>query len=176
VLDFYASRFGRYAFDQFTFATVDGIYARRAVAGGVIYDVRYLAEEFRTTGHDAHETALLWWFYTVAGRGLGSYQWTEGFGDYAEMLYDEARGLPVPADFELCRRGYLRTAGTRDEPPMTAPRGPLAGNFVHGRLPWVMHVLRFADGDSAFDRGVRLLFDRWRFSIIHPRRVCGHVG
>lgn len=163
VLEFYASRFGPYVFDQFTFATVDGIFARRAVAGGVIYEPHYLAEVFRTTGHDAHETALLWWFYTIAGRGPGSYQWTEGFGDYAEMLYDEARGLPVPADFELYRRGYLRMAGTPDEPPITAPRGPLAGNFVHGRLPWVMHLLRFAVGDSAFDRGMRLLFDRWRF-------------
>jgi hypothetical protein len=163
VLHFYASRFGPYLFDQFTFATVDGIFARRALAGGVIYSPRYLADEFRTTGHDAHETALLWWGYTIAGRGPGSYQWTEGFGDYAEMLYDEARGLPVPSDFELYRRGYLRTAGTSDELPITAPRGPLAGNFVHGRLPWVMHLLRFAVGDRAFDRGVRLLFDRWRF-------------
>ena len=163
VLDFYSSRFGRYAFDQFTFATVDGIFARRAVAGGVIYDARYLADELRTTGRDAHETALLWWFYTIAGRGPGSFQWTEGFGDYAEMLYDEARGLPIPPDFESYRRGYLRMAGTTDEPPITAPRGPLAGNFIHGRLPWVMHLLRFAVGDSAFDCGVRLLFDRWRF-------------
>jgi hypothetical protein len=163
VLAFYASRFGQYAFDQFTFATVDGIFARRAVAAGVIYNPRYLADELRTTGHDAHETALLWWFYTVAGRGPGSFQWTEGFGDYAEMLYDEARGLPVPTDFESYRRGYLRMAGTAEEPPITAPRGPLAGNFIHGRLPWMMHLLRFAVGDSAFDRGVRLLFDRWRF-------------
>jgi hypothetical protein len=163
VLSFYTSRFGPYAFDQFTFATVEGIFARRAVAAGVIYNPRYLSEELRTTGHDAHETALLWWFYAIAGRGPGSYQWTEGFGDYAEMMYDEARGVPVPADFESYRRGYLRMAGTPDEPPITAPRGPLAGNFVHGRLPWVMHLLRFAVGDSAFDRGVRLLFDRWRF-------------
>ena len=163
VLSFYASRFGPYAFDQFTFATVDGIFARRALAGGVIYNPRYLADELRATGHDAHETALLWWFYTIAGRGPGSYQWTEGFGDYAEMLYDEARGLPIPPDFESYRRGYLRMAGTPDEPPITSPRGPLAGNFVHGRLPWVMHLLRFAVGDTAFDRGIRVLFDRWRF-------------
>jgi hypothetical protein len=163
VLDFYTSRFGPYAFDTFTFATVEGIFARRAVAGGVIYESGYLDKELRTTGHDAHETALLWWFWTLAGRGPGSYQWTEGFGDYAEMQYDKARGLPVPPDFELYRRGYLRTAGTADELSITAPRGPLRENFVHGRLPWLMHVLRFAVGDSAYDRGMRLLFDRWRF-------------
>jgi hypothetical protein len=176
VLDFYTSRFGPYAFDQFTFATVDGIIARRAIAGGVIYDAPYLANELRTTGHDAHETALLWWFYTIAGRGPGSYQWTEGFGDYAEILYDEARGLPVPADFESYRRGYLRMAGTPAEPPITALRGPLAGNLVHGRLPWVMHLLRFAVGDSGFDRGVRLLFDRWRFRSFTLEEFVGTLA
>jgi hypothetical protein len=163
VLDFYSSRFGPYAFDQFTFATVEGIFARRAVAGGVLYEPRYLAEEMRTTGHDAHETALLWWFWTSAGRGPGSFQWTEGFGDYAEMLYDQQRGFPVPPDFESYRRGYLRTAGTPEELSITDPHGPLAGNFVHGRLPWMMNLLRFAVGDEDFEHGVRLLFDRWRF-------------
>lgn len=163
VLAFYESRFGPYAFDEFTFAIVEGIYARRALAGAVIYSPKYLAGEFETTGHDAHETALLWWFYTIAGRGPGSYQWIEGFGDYAEMLYDEARGLPIPGNFEKYRDGYLRMAGTSEEPPITAPRGPLAGNFIHGRLPWLMHLVRFAAGDSAFDAGVRHLFDRWRF-------------
>jgi aminopeptidase N len=161
VLDFYVSRFGPYAFDSFTFATVTGIFARRALAGAVVYEPGYLASEMEVTGHDAHETALLWWFWTIAGRGPGSYQWTEGLGDYAEMMYDDARGLPVPPDFELYRRGYLRTAGTEEELSITAPRGPLRENFVHGRLPWVMHVLRFAVGNTAFDRGVRTLFDRW---------------
>ena len=164
VLAFYESRFGPYAFDEFTFATVEGIFARRAVAGGVIYSPAYLDREMRSTGHDAHETALLWWFYTIAGRGPGSFQWIEGFGDYAEVLYDEARGLQIPGIFESFRLGYLRMAGTEEEPPISEPnRGPRWGNYVHGRLPWLMHLLRFAVGDSAFDRALRLLFDRWRF-------------
>ena len=164
VLDFYASRFGPYAFDEFNFATVEGIFARRAVAAGVIYSPAYLDREMRSTGHDAHETALLWWFYTLAGRGPGSFQWIEGFGDYAEVLYDEARGLPIPAIFESFRFGYLRMAGTDEEPSISEPnRGPRWGNYVHGRLPWLMHLLRFSVGDAAFDRALRLLFERWLF-------------
>ena len=164
VLDFYESRFGPYAFDEFTFATVEGIFARRAVAGGAIYSPAYLDREMRSTGHDAHETALLWWFYTVAGRGPGSFQWIEGFGDYAEVLYDEARGRPIPPIFESFRLGYLGMAGMPEEPSITEPnRGPRWGNYVHGRLPWLMHLLRFAAGRVAFDRGLRLLFERWRF-------------
>ena len=163
VLGVYEGLFGPYPFDTYTFASVDSIFARRAIAGGVIYEPSYLRQEMDSTGHDAHETALLWWGLTSAGRGPGSYQWTEGFGDYAEFMYDEVRGKPIPPDFFRYRRGYLRIAGTADEPTYTNPRGPLSGNFVHGRLPFLMHLLRFAIGDSAFRRGLRLLFDRYRF-------------
>lgn len=164
VLATYQHLFGPYRFDAFTFATVDGIHARRAVAGGVVYEPSYLRQEMDSTGHDAHETALLWWGFTAAGAGPGSYQWTEGFGDYAEFLYDEMHGRPIPEDFLLYRRGYLRTAGTSDEPSFTDPRAsPVWGNYVHGRLPFLMHFMRFAVGDSAFLRGVRLLFDRYHF-------------
>ena len=164
VLEFYESRFGPYVFDEFTFATVEGIYARRAVAGGVIYSPEYLDREMRAIGHDAHETALLWWFYTAAGSGPGSYQWTEGFGDYAEILYDDLHGLRPPGIFESFRLGYMTMAGTDEEPPITAAnRGPRWANYVHGRLPWLMHLLRFVVGDTAYDRAQRLLFDRWRF-------------
>jgi hypothetical protein len=163
VLTFYASRFGRWAFDDFSVATVDSTYARRSLAGSIIYSPAYLRREMDTTGHDAHETALLWWFSTIAGRGPGSYQWIEGFGDYAEFLYDEARGKPRPPIFDRFRSGYLQVAGTADEPPITALRGPHGGAVEHGRLPWTMHLLRFAVGDSAFDAAMRLLFARWRF-------------
>jgi hypothetical protein len=163
VLAFLVEHYGPYEYDDFTFATLSGIYARRSLEDGIVYEPGYLDQEMRTTGRDVHETSLLWWFGTTAGRGPGAWQWTEGFGDYAEVLYDEARGLPLPANFTRFHDGYMRVAGTPDEPGITALRGPQAGNVEHGRLPWVMHVLRFAVGDSAFDRSMRLLFERWRF-------------
>jgi hypothetical protein len=44
-----------------------------------------------------------------------------------------------------------------------ALRGPQGRNVVHGRLPWTMHLLRYAVGDSAFGAAMPLLFERWRF-------------
>jgi hypothetical protein len=163
VLTEYERLFGPYPFESFTFAAVDSIFARRSISGGVIYAPDYLRQELDSTGRDAHETALLWWGYATAGRGDGSYQWTEGFGDYAEFLYDEARGKPIPRDFLLYRSGYMRTAGTAEELTYTNARGPLSGNFIHGRLPFLMHFLRFAVGDSAFRAGLHLVFDRYRY-------------
>jgi len=162
VLRFYADTYGEYAFDDFTFVTIDSIYARRAFPGFVGYSPAYLQKEFTTTGHDAHETALLWWFYTLRGNGPGSFQWTEGFGDYAEILYDEAYAKPVPAIFQRFRSEYLAMDPAEDV-PYEALRGNTPQRIVHGKYPWLMHLVRYAVGDDAFRRAMRLLFDRYRF-------------
>jgi len=162
VLSAYARLFGPYAFDEFTFATLDSLYARRALAGGVVYSPAYLAREMARTGYDGHETALLWWGYTTTGRGPGAFQWTEGLGDYAEYLYDEERHRPLPENWRRFRAAYLALpAGS--EPPLTALRGSTPQAIVHGKYPWLLHLLRFDLGDDAFRRALRDLFVRYRF-------------
>ncbi len=162
VLAFYREWYGPYRFDGFSFITLEGMYARRAFDGFVGYSPDYLAREFTTTGLDAHETALLWWGYTAAGSGPGAFQWTEGLGDYAEILYDQARHRPVPAIFDRFRAGYLALPAD-SEPPYTALRGSTPQEIVHGKYPWLMQVMRYVMGDRRFRRGMRLLFDRYRF-------------
>jgi hypothetical protein len=162
VLSFYSKIYCPYPFDEFAFVTLSGIFARRAFPGFVGYSPAYLEREFSTTGHDAHETALLWWFYTTRGRGLGSFQWTEGFGDYAELLYDEARGKPHPRIFETFREKYLALPAS-EEVPYSALTGSTAPEIVHGKYPWIMRALHGMVGDEPFRKGMRLLFKRFRF-------------
>jgi aminopeptidase N len=162
VLAFYRQLYGPYLFDGFSFVTLDSIYARRAFDGFVGYSPAYLARELTTTGLDAHETSLLWWGHTTAGRGPGSFQWTEGLGDYAEILYDQARHRPAPAIFDRFRAGYLALP-TDSDVPYTALRGSTPQDIVHGKYPWLMQVMRYVVGDRAFRKGMRLLFDRYRF-------------
>ncbi len=161
ILGFYSETYGGYPFDQFAFVTLPGIYARRAFPGFVGYDPAYLDREMKTTGHDAHETALLWWFYTVRGSGPGAYQWTEGFGDYAEFLYDERYGKPRPKIFGWFQEKYLAMDPDR-EPTYAELRGSSdLQPVIHGKYPMLMHVLRYRCGDPAFGRAMRLLFDRF---------------
>jgi hypothetical protein len=162
ILGFYSSVFCPYPFEQFSFVTISEIFARRAFAGFIGYEPRYLEKEFTTTGHDAHESSLLWWGYTTRGSGPGSFQWTEGFGDYAEILYDEAYHKPIPRIFERFREGYLAQPAEQDV-LYTDLRGNTPQKIVHGKYPWLMHVIRYAVGDSAFFRAMRLLFERLRF-------------
>ena len=162
VLSVYARLFGAYAFDEFTFMTFDSLYARRALTGGVVYSPAYLEREMTRTGFDGHETALLWWGYTTTGRGPGAFQWTEGLGDYAEYLYDEERRKPLPPIWSRFRTAYLALQ-PGSEPPISELRGSTPQAIVHGKYPWLLHVLRFDLGDQVFLRAMHQLFQRYRF-------------
>ena len=165
VLSGYARLYGPYGFDEFTFATLDSLYARRALAGGVVYSPAFLEREMARVGYDGHETALLWWGYTIAGSGPGSFQWLEGLGDYAEYLYDEERGKPLPPSWARFRAAYLALQ-PGSEPPLAGLRGSTPQAIIHGKYPWLMHLLRFAVGDDAFRGAMRDLFERARYHAL----------
>jgi hypothetical protein len=175
VLAFYRELHGGFPFDGFALITQEGTYARRAYPGFVGYEPGYLDREMGRTGHDAHETALLWWGYTTRGSGPGSWQWTEGLGDYVEILFDEATGRAHPASFERFRAAYLETP-VAEEPPYTALRGNTPQKIVHGKYPWLMHALRYVVGDTAFRAGLRLLFDRYRFRTFTMEEMVATLG
>jgi hypothetical protein len=162
ILKFLSEVLSPYPFDEFSFVTIRGMYARRAFPGFVGYEPRYLEKEFTTTGHDAHETSLLWWTYTLHGDGPGSFQWTEGFGDYAEILYDEACHKSIPKIFQRFRAEYLATPAEQDflYPDL---RGNTPQKFIHGKYPWLLHTVRSVVGDTAFRKALRLVFSRFRY-------------
>ncbi len=162
ILKFYSKTFCPYPFDQFSFVTISGIYARRAFPGYVGYQPQFLEKEFTTTGHDRHETVLLWWGYTARGEGPGSFQWTEGFGDYGEILYDYAYNKSVPRTFQRFHDEFLALPAEQDVPYFDL-RGNTPQKLVHGKYPWLMHLLRYVVGDTAFDRAIRLVFERFQF-------------
>ncbi len=162
ILNFYSETFCEYPFDQFSFINLDGIYARRAFPGFVGYSPAYLVKEFTKTGFDAHETALLWWFYTIRGDGPGSFQWTEGFGDYAEFLYDEKYQKPIPEIFQYFRNEYLKIP-LEEDVMYYELNGSTPQKIVHGKYPWLMHIIRYKIGDEKFTKTMKLIFEKFRF-------------
>jgi hypothetical protein len=169
VLKFFTELHGYYPGEQFSFVTVAGMRGRRALNGFIAYGPPFLDREMERTGYDAHESSLLWWGYTTRGTGPGSFQWTEGFGDYVEFLYGQDRKKPLPAQFQKFRNEYLETvplakdnAFSPDpmgmEPLYTELRGNTPQKFVHGKYPWLMAVVHDSIGDAAFKKGLQSLF------------------
>lgn len=161
ILKFYSETYCPYPFDQFSFVTLRGLYARRAFSGFVGYEPGYLEKDFATTGYDAHETALLWWFYTLRGSGWEGFHWTEGFGDYAEILYGETYRKPIPEIFRYFRDEYLALLPEQDVPYTESSSEHQA--VIHGKYPWLMHLIRYVVGDDGFKRAMKLLFERFEF-------------
>jgi aminopeptidase N len=162
ILKFYSTIYCHYPFARFIFVSLDSTYARRAYPGFISYSPQYLEREFTTTGYDAHETALLWWCYTLRGSGQVGFQWTEGFGDYAEILYDEKFGKPIPKIFQYFRSEFLKLS-TQEDAIYSELTGATPQKIIHGKFPWLMHILRYVVGDDAFKRAMSRLFDRFRF-------------
>jgi aminopeptidase N len=165
VLKFYSGKFYPYPFAQFSFITIKGMFARRAFSDAVGYEPKYLEKEFTTTGHDAHETSLLWWGYIIRGRGRGSSQWLEGFGDYAEILYVERYQKPLPKIFHFFKSKYLGLPAEKDL-LYSELRGNTDQAFIHGKYPWLMHVIRYVIGDRGFERAMKLLFKKQKFHAL----------
>lgn len=162
IIRFYSDLHCPYPYDKYSFVTLPGMYARRAFPDFVGYSPKYLEKEFSTTGHDAHETSLIWWNYFSHGKGPGALQWSEGLGDYAEILYDYKFHKPIPNKFQYFKNEYLKTDSEKDV-PYNELKGNTSQNIVHGKYPWIMRVLHFAIGDSAFFQGTRNLFKTYQF-------------
>ncbi len=165
VLKFYSEKFCPYPFAQFSFITIRGMFARRAFSDSVGYEPKYLEKEFTATGHDAHETSLLWWGYMIRGTGRGSSQWLEGFGDYAEVLYGEKFEKPLPKIFQFFKSKYLAMPAEKDL-LYSELRGNTDQAFVHGKYPWLMHLIRYVIGNKGFERAMKLLFKKQKFHAL----------
>ncbi|OFW05982.1 MAG: hypothetical protein A3H96_00140 [Acidobacteria bacterium RIFCSPLOWO2_02_FULL_67_36] len=161
IVAYFTRLHGYYPADAFTFVTVRGIFARRALSGCVAYEPGYLKRTMDADGYDAHETSLLWWGYALHGEGPGAFQWTEGFGDYVEVMYTEARHKPLSVNLRRARERY-EALGAAD---ISIER--LTGNspqpVIHGRLPWLMDRVRKEIGDARFRAAIRTLFTRFRW-------------
>jgi hypothetical protein len=162
VLAYYTELHGFYPAEKFAFVTISGMYARRAFPGFVGYTPAYLEKTMAGDGYDGHETALLWWGYATRGQGRGAFQWTEGFGDYVEIMYAEARGKALPANLRRARDAYLALPPGSDV-ALADLRGNTPQPLIHGRLPWLMAAQRACLGDERFRAAIRRLFDEFRY-------------
>ena len=161
VLNFFTQLHGGYWFEQYSFISIQGIYARRSFNGFVGYSPAYLDKEMSRTGYDAHETSLLWWDGTTRGSGPGSWQWTEGLGDYVEIMYEEARGKPLAPNVVRFRDEYFALSADQDI-PYTELQGDTPQAIIHGKYPWLMYVLRLGVGEESFRCGIRNLFQQYQ--------------
>lgn len=129
----------------------DGIFRRNAVSEGII----------------AHETAHQWFGDAVTETEWPHVWLSEGFATYFAALWTEfSKGdSAFIAEMKGERDQLIKTPLTAAEPIVRSAvpdLGKLLNSNVYGKAGFTLHMLRREVGDSAFFRGIRSFYAKYR--------------
>jgi aminopeptidase N len=129
----------------------DGIFRRSAMSEGLI----------------AHETAHQWFGDAVTEREWSHVWLSEGFATYFAALWTEhSKGdSAFREDLTRIRESVLKAQITKDEPIVrkdVPDLTKLLNSNVYQKAGYVLHLLRREVGDSAFFRGIRSYYQKYR--------------
>lgn len=117
----------------------------------------------------AHEIAHQW-FGNTASEANWHHVWlSEGFATYFTILYQESvHGVDAAKQELLADRQQVINFNNRNPRPIVDTTITDYNNVLntnsYQKGSWVLHMLRQEVGDSAFWKGVRTYYDRYKFS------------
>lgn len=148
VLDYLNRAFGVCTLEQMNYVENLQIYGA-SVRGLVLMPLPYQLSGL------VHETSHQWWGTTVTPRYRSEIWLNEGFASYSEVLFQEdSLGRAVRrAELDTMARRYLAVPRGQDRAIIPAPTGSdYYFTIVYNKGAWVLHMLRWVLGDSAFFR------------------------
>ena len=114
----------------------------------------------------AHETAHQWFGDAVSQSDWHHVWLSEGFATYAAALWTEYKGGAPALRTEMQNNARtVRAAAVRNRPVIDTAETKLMALLNANSYPkgsWVLHSLRGLMGDSAFFRGLRTYYARYR--------------
>ena len=129
----------------------DGIFRRNAMSEGLI----------------AHETAHQWFGDAVTEKDWPHVWLSEGFATYFAALWTESSkgDSAFVAEMTRMRDDLIKTPLTASEPIVRTAVPDLTkllNSNVYGKAGFTLHMLRQEVGDSAFFRGIRAYYQKYR--------------
>lgn len=106
-----------------------------------------------------HELAHHWWGNAVGPKSWKDIWLNEGFSTYSEALYFE--NIAGVSALKSTMLGFKQSSypGTLSEPGKY-----LFNSTVYNKGAWLLHMLRFEIGDSAFFRSLKNYYEKFRYS------------
>ena len=162
-LRFFSERFGRYPFEKYGTALAP-------CRGAMEHQTLTTISDALVNGSGrwqlvfVHELAHQWWGDLVTLASWEDIWLNEGFATYCEALFEE-HAFGRESMVQLLDRyatDYFAAEGKRGAFPIHAPEY-MWGPTVYYKGAWVLHMLRFVVGDSAFWRGLRTYRQRYQF-------------
>ncbi|MGQ0764783.1 MAG: M1 family metallopeptidase [Gemmatimonadota bacterium] len=158
---------GPYPYEKLAHVQSSTRYGGMENASAIFYADRIYRRGTMSEGLIAHEAAHQWFGDAVTTREWPHVWLSEGFATYFAALWSEhSRGdSAFLADMRRMRDGVLRDEMAATHPVIHASLTDAANvlnGLVYGKAGFVLHMLRREVGDSAFFRGIRSYYTRYR--------------
>ncbi|MGI8496412.1 MAG: M1 family aminopeptidase [Gemmatimonadaceae bacterium] len=169
IVGFFTSVVGAFPYEKLAHLESSTRFGGMENSSAIFYADRPFRQRTMGPGVIAHETAHQWFGDAVTEASWGHLWLSEGFASYFEQLWWQH----VSGDSAL-RRGMAELRREIIASPVTAARPvidtaetnylALLNSNSYQKGAWTLHMLRTMLGDSAFFRGIRGYYTRYRHS------------
>jgi len=162
ILNYMTRSFGPCSLEKLAYAENYQVY------GAAAHSVIMMPLPYQLSGF-AHETSHQWWGGSLTLRYATEVWLNEGCASYSEVLFQEdSLGLAVRrAELDTMARRYLAVPRNQDRAIVPAPTGSnYYFTIVYNKGAWVLHMLRWVLGDSAFLRVLSTYATAYRDSSV----------
>lgn len=169
MIDYFTSVIGEFPYSRLSHIQTSTIFGGMENSTVIFYDENAYRRQAVSEGVVAHETAHQWFGDAITEREWTHLWLSEGFATYFAALWAEHLGgdSALQVEMQSQANGVYR-ARTTERPIIDSSANLLqllnANNYNKGA--WTLHSLRGLIGDSAFFRGIRDFYARYRDSTV----------
>ena len=180
MIDLFDHLFGPFPYGELRHVQSSTIFGGMENSTAIFYDERSWRSGMLSEGTVAHETAHQWFGDAVSQADWHHLWLSEGFATYgAALWWEHVGGAPALQKAMQQAADGIRRNAAQDRPIIDTAQQQLmellnANNYEKGS--WVLHSLRGLVGDSAFFRGLRTYYARYRNGNALSRDFANVMG
>jgi len=176
MIKYFSGTFGEYPFLKEKYGVAEFLWQLGAMEHQTITGIGSNFLNGRKFFNDiyVHELSHHWWGDCVGPATWKDIWLNEGFATYCEALYAESKSGPAALQSTMRSKYNENFNGT-----LYDPGDNLFSYTVYDKGGWVLHMLRWETGDSAFFRILRNYFEKYKYSTASTedfKNICEEIS
>ena len=174
MMNYFAKTFGEYPFIKEKYGVAEFLWQFGAEEHQTITGIGSVFIGGRRLFNDiySHELAHQWFGDAVGLKSWKDIWLNEGFASYCEALYAEHVGGPGALKSVMMSKFHKKFPGKIYDPE------DLFSQTIYDKGAWVLHMLRWEIGDTAFFKSMRKYYETYKYknaSIDDFKKICENV-